>query len=75
MKKKLEKGSIADIIHLSLFPNTNCVVCGTEVYSAVSMNRKAIGVELKDSYYKQSILNLKTVDKRFNNRAEQKSLF
>ena len=49
--------------------------CGTEVYSAVSMNRKAIGVELKDSYYKQSILNLKTVDKRFNNKAEQKSLF
>tara|TARA_B100001094_G_scaffold309126_1_gene342479 strand:+ start:4466 stop:5482 length:1017 start_codon:yes stop_codon:yes gene_type:complete len=49
--------------------------CGTEVYSAVSMNRKAIGVELKDSYYKQSILNLKTVDKRFNNKAEQKTLF
>jgi len=49
--------------------------CGTEVYSAVSMNRKAIGVELKDSYYKQSILNLNTVDKRFNGKAEQKSLF
>ena len=49
--------------------------CGTEVYSAVSMNRKAIGVELKDSYYKQSILNLNTVDKRFNGKAEQKTLF
>ena len=49
--------------------------CGTEVYSAVSMNRKAIGVELKDSYYKQSIMNLETVDKRFNGKAEQKSLF
>ena len=49
--------------------------CGTEVYSAVSMNRKAIGVELKDSYYKQSIMNLDTVDKRFNGKAEQKSLF
>ena len=49
--------------------------CGTEVYSAVSMNRKAIGVELKDSYYKQSILNLNSVDKRFNGKAEQKSLF
>jgi DNA modification methylase len=49
--------------------------CGTEVYSAVSMNRKAIGVELKDSYYKQSVMNLKTVKKRFNNKVEQKSLF
>jgi DNA modification methylase len=49
--------------------------CGTEVYSAVSMNRKSIGVELKDSYYKQSIMNLETVDKRFNGKAEQKSLF
>tara|TARA_R100000544_G_scaffold35031_1_gene22155 strand:- start:21 stop:1025 length:1005 start_codon:yes stop_codon:yes gene_type:complete len=49
--------------------------CGTEVYSAVSMNRKAIGVELKDSYYKQSIMNLDTVHKRFNSKAEQKSLF
>tara|TARA_R110001592_G_scaffold357469_1_gene660844 strand:- start:66 stop:1070 length:1005 start_codon:yes stop_codon:yes gene_type:complete len=49
--------------------------CGTEVYCAVSMNRKAIGVELKDSYYKQSLMNLKTVDKRFNGKAEQKTLF
>lgn len=49
--------------------------CGTEVYCAVSMNRKAIGIELKDSYYKQSVMNLKTVNKRFNCKAEQKSLF
>ena len=32
---------------------------GSEVYSAISMGRKAIGIELKDSYYKQSTLNLK----------------
>ena len=48
---------------------------GSEVYSPVSMNRKAIGVELKDSYYKQSILNLNSVDKGFKGKAEQKSLF
>lgn len=66
---------------IELYSNENETVftpfmgCGTEVYSAVSMNRKAIGVELKDSYYKQSILNLNTVDKRFNGKAEQKSLF
>ena len=38
---------------------------GTEVYSPVSMGRKAIGVELKDSYFKQSIENLKVAENRF----------
>ena len=37
---------------------------GTEVYASVSMGRKAIGVELKDSYFQQAILNLKTVKKQ-----------
>lgn len=31
---------------------------GSEVYSPVSMGRKAIGIELKDSYFKQAIKNL-----------------
>jgi DNA modification methylase len=38
---------------------------GSEVYSPVSMGRKGIGVELKDSYFKQAVLNLKEADKRF----------
>lgn len=46
---------------------------GSEVYSPVSMRRKGIGIELKESYYKQSIKNLKDVDKRF--LKEQHSLF
>ena len=37
----------------------------TEVFSPVSMDRKAIGIELKDSYYKQGIINLQTVNSRF----------
>jgi DNA modification methylase len=41
---------------------------GSEVYSPVSMNRKAIGIELKESYYKQSVKNLKDVHNRFNNK-------
>ena len=49
--------------------------CGTEVYSAISMNRKAIGIELKDSYYKQAILNMKQAKNRFKNKHEQKELF
>ena len=39
---------------------------GSEVYSPVSMGRKAIGIELKDSYYKQTIKNLKNVEERFS---------
>lgn len=38
---------------------------GSEVYSPVSMGRKAIGIELKESYFKQAIKNLKEVDCRF----------
>ena len=47
---------------------------GSEVYSPVSMGRKAIGIELKDSYYKQAIANLKTAENRFN-KNEQTTLF
>ncbi len=38
---------------------------GSEVFSPVSMGRKGIGIELKDSYYKQAILNMKHVKGRF----------
>lgn len=44
---------------------------GSEVYSPVSMGRKAIGIELKDSYYKQAILNLEQAEKRFQKGAKQ----
>lgn len=39
---------------------------GSEVYSPVSIGRKAIGIELKDSYYKQACLNVKAANERFN---------
>lgn len=38
---------------------------GSEVYSPVSLGRKAIGVELKDSYFKQAKINPSLADKRF----------
>lgn len=47
---------------------------GSECYSAVSMNRFAIGAELKSSYFKQSILNMKDSASRFVH-VEQKQLF
>lgn len=41
---------------------------GSEIYSPVSMGRKGIGIELKDSYYRQAIKNLKAVDQRFSKK-------
>lgn len=43
---------------------------GSEVFSPVSMGRKAIGIELKESYYKQAIMNLKEVNNRFENKKQ-----
>jgi DNA modification methylase len=39
---------------------------GSEVYSPVSMGRKAIGIELKDSYFKQAKINLSMAGNRFD---------
>lgn len=47
---------------------------GSEVYSPVSLGRKAIGIELKDSYFKQAKINLGLADKRFEKEQEQVSL-
>lgn len=47
---------------------------GSEVYSPVSMGRKAIGIELKDSYYKQAIQNIKFAENRFM-KVHQNQLF
>jgi DNA modification methylase len=47
---------------------------GSEVYSPVSMGRNAIGIELKESYYKQAILNLQTVNNRFK-KEDHNNLF
>lgn len=34
---------------------------GSELYVAVEMDRKAIGIELKPSYYRQAVANLKSI--------------
>lgn len=47
---------------------------GSEVYSPVSMGRKAIGIELKDSYYKQAKINLSLTENRFETQ-KQNDLF
>lgn len=50
---------------------------GSEVYSPVSMGRKAIGIELKDSYFKQAKINLCLAAARFDSDAvfKQDGLF
>ncbi len=56
---------------IELYSNPNEVVLtpfmgvGSEVFSPVSLGRKAIGIELKDSYYKQAIINMKESGNRF----------
>ncbi len=48
---------------------------GSEVYSPISLGRKAIGIELKDSYFKQMVLNVKDASKRFKNTVQSINLF
>jgi DNA modification methylase len=66
---------------VELYSNPNEVVLtpfagvGSEVYSPVSLGRKAIGIELKDSYYKQMTLNMKQAETRFKELQTQQSLF
>lgn len=43
---------------------------GSEVYSPVSMGRKAIGVELKESYFKQARINLDHAVSRYEQSQE-----
>jgi DNA modification methylase len=47
---------------------------GSEVYSPVSMGRKAIGIELKESYFRQAIENMKLAGGRFK-KTVQPELF
>lgn len=70
-----------DVIHriVELYSNPGEVVftpfmgVGSEVYGAVSLGRKGLGIELKDSYYRQAIKNLKTIQKV--EQDAQKALF
>lgn len=60
-----------------LYSNPNEVVLtpfmgvGSEVYSPVSMGRKAIGIELKDSYFKQAKINLESAANRFTHKKQE----
>ena len=74
----LQLDVIDRLVYLYSNPNETVLTpfmgVGSEVYSPVSMGRKAIGIELKDSYYKQAILNLQQAEKRFVKK-QQAELF
>ena len=47
---------------------------GSEVYSPVSMGRKGIGIELKESYYNQAVQNMALAKDRFKHLNPQMAL-
>ena len=59
---------------IHLWTNPNDIVLspfagiGSEGYGALSLGRKFIGIELKDSYCKQAVKNLKQAEQDFNQR-------
>lgn len=48
---------------------------GSEVYAPLRLGRKAIGIELKDSYFKQAIKNLKGVKEMIDDENDKVTLF
>jgi hypothetical protein len=44
---------------------------GSEVFSPVSMGRKAVGIELKDSYFKQAKINLSLAENRYKQKQDK----
>ena len=66
---------------VELYSNPNEIVLtpfmgvGSEVYGAVKKGRKGIGIELKDSYYKQAILNLESLEHAIKENEEQMRMF
>lgn len=75
----LQLDVIDRIVYMYTNPNevvlTPFMGVGSEVFSPVSLGRKAIGIELKDSYFKQAILNMKEAEKRFNELPKIVTLF
>lgn len=65
----LQLDVIDRLVYLYSNPNETVLTpfmgVGSEVYSPVSLGRKAIGIELKESYFKQATKNMKDVKYRF----------
>lgn len=57
---------------LQLWTNPNDIVLspfagiGSEPYKAIQMGRRAVGIELKDSYYSQAVINCRSLDPEYD---------
>lgn len=57
---------------IDLWTNPNDIVftpflgIGSEVYQALKMGRRGVGIELKDSYYNQAVMNCKNAEQSTN---------
>ena len=53
---------------IELWTNPNDIVftpfagIGSEIYQALKMDRRGLGIELKESYYNQAVANCKSVE-------------
>ena len=45
-----------------------------EVYQSLKMGRRGIGVELKDSYFQQSVLNCKNIVKELEEKERNQEI-
>jgi len=48
---------------------------GSEVYGAVKLGRRGVGIELKPSYYRQAVKNLKSIESSVEDGVVQETLF
>lgn len=75
----LQLDVIDRVIHMRSNPGevvlTPFMGVGSEVYSAVKAGRKAIGAELKPSYYRQAVRNLHEAVSELGQTADQDDLF
>ena len=59
---------------IELWTNENDIVfspfagIGSEIYQALKMNRRGVGIELKESYYEQAVANCKGIETAPKNR-------
>ena len=66
---------------IELYSNKNEIVLtpfmgvGSEVYSPVSLGRKAIGIELKETYFKQAKISIDLACSRFQKKVKQLDFF
>lgn len=75
----LQLDTIARCIQMWTNPNdlvlTPFLGVGSEIYQAIKMSRRGIGIELKESYFNQAVKNLESLEKEEKEKDLQPELF